>query len=554
MKYKLSVLVIILISSAGLYFAFPGETKNTGPVGIVVPHHDMVASARVAFFAQVSLQIDPKTIILLSPDHFGTNQAPLVASTREWETSVGTLSPDLGLITKLELPTNQADFHREHGVTTLLRDIKTYFPNSRLIPIMVSTKTTYEEIERFVDKLYVECHDCLLIASVDFSHTFQADIADLHDVFTERELQQADAEALMKGAEVDSGATLAALALWARLHKAERFETFSHTNSGYITGRQVGEMTTHIIGGYSAGQPVITNKDTVTLQFGGDVMFARTVEETHLKKPKNALAGSLGERFFWGVDAAIVNLEGVFTNDDNYQETWQDYPPKLRFSPVFIAALKEARIGGVGLANNHSFDGGEVEYQETINLLERNNIFSLTNQKGGDPAVQIITEGTTKVAIMTIATHEEFNDLVPTIQKYSERDYFVVVYAHWGNEYSTKHGAMQEVMAKRWIDAGAQLVVGSHPHVVQPVGVYKGVPIIYSLGNLLFDQKQSESVQVGAVLGVKVTKDGQELFLVPVTSYLKPSVLDKEYPEWFEGIESYKVNDNTGNTYFFPAL
>ena len=547
------VIGLVLLGLVILLYLFFLPANFNGPVGIVVPHHDMVASARAAYFAQVSLQVQPKTVILLSPDHFDTNQAPIVASTREWQTSVGTLVPDLRLIAELELPTDTANFNGEHGVTTVLRDIRTYFPNSLILPIMVSTKTTYVEIEQFVDKLYVDCPDCLLIASVDFSHTFEANIAELHDVFTERELQQADAEALFKGAEVDSGASLAALALWAGLHKALRFETFSHTNSGYITGRQVGEMTTHIIGGYSVGQPVTSNNDTVTLQFGGDVMFARKVEEVHLKEPKNALTGSLGERFFWGVDVAIVNLEGIFSNDANYQDAWNDYPPKLLFSPIFLSALKEARISIVSLANNHRFDGREVDYQGTIDLLTKNNITPLTNRNGDDPSVQVIIQGETKVAIMTIATHDEFKDLSSTIRKYSEQNFFVIVYAHWGNEYEIKHSPEQKAMAKRWIDSGARLIVGNHPHVVQPVAVYKGVPIIYSLGNLLFDQTQSAAVQVGAVLSVKVTKEGQEILLVPVTSYLKPSVLDREYPEWFEDIESYKVNDNSGNTYFFPT-
>ncbi len=553
MKTKLALGVAFLGMSVLLCLIFVFKGKSVGPVGIVVPHHDMVASARAAYLEKVSAHISPKTIILLSPDHFGTNLAPLVASTREWETSVGTVVPDLSLIKALKLPTDSADFKGEHGVTTLLRDIRTYFPSSRLVPIMVSTKTSYEQVERFVTNLYAECPDCLLIASVDFSHTSEADIADLHDVYTERELQQGDAKALFKGAEVDSGACLAALALWADLHKAQRFETFSHTNSGYITSHQVGEMTTHFIGGYSVGKPVTIHDDTVTLQFGGDVMFARGVEEIHTKNPKEALVGILGERFFWGVDAAIVNLEGVFSNDTDYQSYWNDYPPKLRFSPVFISALKEAHISAVSLANNHRFDGGEEEYKFTVNLLKKYTIAPLTNRNGDDPSVQVVTQGDTKVAIMTIATHGEFNDIAPIIEKYTKQDYFVIIFAHWGSEYETEHSPTQEMMAERWIDAGARLVVGSNPHVVQPVGVYKGVPIIYSLGNLLFDQEQSEIVQIGAVLGVKITKEGQELFLVPVSSYLKPVVLDRQYLEWLDAFAGYKNNVKNGNIYYFPG-
>jgi AmmeMemoRadiSam system protein B len=551
MKALLAGGVMILSLLAVLYFVWLSqEAPVVGPVGVVIPHHDMVASARSAYLEQVSPHLSPETIVLLSPDHFGTNLAPLVASTKVWETSVGTLAPDLELIETLKLPKDIAHFSGEHGVTTVLRDIRTYFPESQILPIMVDSRITYEEITRFVTDLYSTCPECLLVASVDFSHTSHSEVADLHDLFTERELQQRDAEALYSGAEVDSGASLAALALWAELHGAERFLTFSHTNSGYITGRAVGEMTTHIIGGYEYGEAVTTHDDTVTLQFGGDVMFARGVAEVHRARPALALSGSLGERFFWGVDAAIVNFEGVFSRDREYFDGWNEYPPQLRFAPIFVKALEQARISAVSMANNHRFDGGEGEYNETIQLLKKNGITPLTNRSGDNPEVQIITQGDTQVVILTIATHGETKDLAPVIQKYADQEYVVVVYAHWGNEYDLTPTSDQEAMARRWIDAGAKLVVGTHPHVVQPVAVYNGVPIVYSLGNLLFDQTEPDTTQTGAVLGASVTSEGIKVFLVPVGTYLRPQAIEYDTTSWTAAWLPYMV-EGEGEAYLF---
>ena len=550
---KWLLLITVAMSGAlGVSLFLSSETPVPKPVGIVVPHHDMVASARSAYMKVVGQAVQPKTIVLLSPDHFHSSKIPLTASTKVWETSEGTLAPNLELIKELGLRVNEADFNREHGVTTILRDIKTFFPDSLLVPIIVHTKASYSDMESLVGKLYATCPDCLLISSVDYSHTVQADLAYLHDVYTTRELYQGDAEEIYEGAEVDSPASLAALALWARLHNAPKFDLFSHTNSGYITGRQVGEMTTHIIGGYSQGEQITIHDDTLTLLFGGDTMFARGVATTHQAMPQDALTGSLGERFFWGVDAAIVNLEGVFSSKSDYQAGWYEaFPPELRFRPRFIEALTEARITAVSLANNHRFDGGEEDYEYTKKLLKKNSITPLANRSGNDPDVLTLTQGKTKVAVMTITLLGAAEDLAPSIRRYQEDGYFVIVYAHFGREEESTASPDQEAQAKRFIDAGASLIIGSHPHVVQPVSIYKGVPIVYSLGNLLFDQTESKEVQVGAVLGVKIDATGQELFLVPVSSYLRPEALTKKYPEWTSDWLPFK-NGQEGNRYFFP--
>ncbi len=84
---------------------------------------------------------------------------------------------------------------------------------------------------------------------------------------------------------------------------------------------------------------------------------------------------------------------------------------------------------------------------------------------------------------------------------------FLVLYAHWGVEYENVPTPAQTVLAREFVDAGADLVVGSHPHVVQAHEVYNGAPIYYSLGNLVFDQYWDDSVRCGAVLSVDVSKE-----------------------------------------------
>lgn len=551
---QLAIGALTLITAAATvgFLYWHSAQGSTAVVGIVIPHHDMVAPARLAYLKKIASTQQPATMVVLSPDHFNQNRTPITAADKEWVTSRGILEPDTQLLSTLTLPINNQSFDNEHGITSLLNNLKEVFPHSRLLPVMLSRSATYAEVSEFISALNTECPQCLLVASVDFSHTSTLLGARLHDRLTYRALSATDPITLYRQAEVDSPESLAALTLWARLHDAPLFSLFSHTSAGEITNTNVGEMTTHFIGGYSKGEPNLKHQNEVTLMIGGDVMFARGVDKTHADDPSYSPFSELGERFFWGVDIAIVNLEGVFSLGD-YSEGWYELPPRLRFSSNYIPALTYARINAVSMANNHTFDGGEGEALYTSNSLRGQDITTLGYPRASS-TVLLKENGTTKVAIIGIATHEQTGDIAADVLKYSKAGYRVITYLHWGNEYETTHTETQEEMAKRLINAGADLVVGSHPHVVQDVSVYQGVPIVYSLGNLLFDQNQSPATTVGAVLSVALTPEGTELSMIPVHTYLTPKVVASPEAEryqaiWTEPWVQYKTGEGE---FLFP--
>jgi len=117
---------------------------------------------------------------------------------------------------------------------------------------------------------------------------------------------------------------------------------------------------------------------------------------------------------------------------------------------------------------------------------------------------------------------DNFNKVIDEIKKIKQEVDFVVAYTHWGAEYKTIFSRGQQKMAHELIDAGADLVLGSHPHVVQPIEVYKNKAIFYSLGNFLFDQTFSRETMsglgVGAVFGEK-----------KIEYYLFPTEIDKNF-------------------------
>ncbi len=543
MKVILALVVSILISIA--VFLWYQQAKSSVPSGIVVPHHDMVAETRAAYFEEISRQIQPETIILVSPDHFDRNSKPIVISNKTWGTSIGNIEPDIELISKLSQTVYNESFLSEHGITSLLKDIRHYFSSSKIVPILINRSATYEESVNLTKELYQNCPDCLLIASVDFSHTSDAMVANLHDVLVMRGLLSLNSEMLYKEAEVDSPESLVVLSTWAKLHNQNTFKEFSHTNSGFLSGVKSGEMTTHITGGYYDGKE-IPSEDSVTFTIGGDISFSRGVHQRIQKQPN--LFERIGDRFFWGVDVSLLNFEGYFSKAFD-QSVWNMEPPLLPISMEHKRLLGSLRVNTVSLANNHSRDGGKEGFQETISTLKELNIdFIGSDQSVAESSIKIKHIGDVSVAFISVYTHEPFSNLTEKIRELSDSGYYVVVYAHWGEEYVTVANNSQVDMAHDWIDAGADLVVGSHPHVVQNFEVHNGRPIAYSLGNFVFDQSLSSEVQTGAVLGGKFDKESLSLFVVPTNSYLEPYVLnDDKYTDyvesWTEDWKDYLQDD-----------
>ena len=87
----------------------------------------------------------------------------------------------------------------------------------------------------------------------------------------------------------------------------------------------------------------------------------------------------------------------------------------------------------------------------------------------------------------------------------------MVVFSHWGVEYSPASTDSMKSLAHQFIDAGADLVVGSHPHVIEPMEIYNGKRIYYSLGNFIFDQYFNEDVRNGLGVTVRINKETKQM-------------------------------------------
>jgi len=251
------------------------------------------------------------------------------------------------------------------------------------------------------------------------------------------------------------------------------------------------------------------------LVFGGDVMMSRYVGT--LAHAKQDPAGPMRDiaDLFSTADIAFVNLEAPFSD--------HGAPPAkgmiFKAAPDMIEALEFAGIDIVSTANNHARDCGAYGIGFTLDWLSQHGIAAVGTGATNDAAHQGVVLERHGVRFGFLAyTFDQSNGnykdsdnrvamLDPAraaqdIRALAERADIVIVSMHAGVEYQPRPNNEQKRFAHAAIDAGAKLVVGHHPHVVQPVEEYNGGVIFYSLGNLVFDQFQRKDTQQGLVAEV----------------------------------------------------
>ncbi len=275
--------------------------------------------------------------------------------------------------------------------------------------------------------------------------------------------------------------------------------------------------------------PIIENlskkeipKDYATLTFAGDTMLDRGVKGNVVKN-FNGDYSKLFENvdIFKNDDVSFVNLEGPVSNIGHNVGSIYSF----RMPVETIPTLKNTGVDIVSFANNHVGDYTGLAFKDTMDRLRNNDIAWTGAGYNYDDAktVRIITVNDIKIGYIgfsdvgpnwmkateknpgiLLANDPKIKEIISTAKSQTD---FLVVSFHWGEEYK-EYNNRQEYLAKTVIDSGADLVIGHHPHVAQDIEYYKEKPIIYSLGNFMFDQYFSPETMSGLVVQVEVKKDG----------------------------------------------
>lgn len=254
----------------------------------------------------------------------------------------------------------------------------------------------------------------------------------------------------------------------------------------------------------------MTRSENVKITLVGDIFPAelpytrdygiRTQFKKHKGVPwNNRIRNILGVN-----DIILGNLESPLISDGNNAGN------TFYGDPEFADFLKECGINALNIANNHILEQGDKEYLETITHLNKAGI-GVTGDAGSNILYReiygrkIAIAGFSNVDINTIKNNDRFavlneNNVIETL-KVMQRNKagFKILCFHWGNEYVHIPSPGQRKMAYRFIDEGADVIAGHHPHVIQPFEKYKNGYIFYSLGNFMFDYIHSAMVSIGLV-------------------------------------------------------
>jgi poly-gamma-glutamate synthesis protein (capsule biosynthesis protein) len=253
----------------------------------------------------------------------------------------------------------------------------------------------------------------------------------------------------------------------------------------------------------------------IRLVAGGDVMLARHVGAMARLKLDPALPFRNIAPVTAAADIAFVNLESPFSERGPYARKGMVF----RAAPDMIEGLKLAGIDVVSMANNHARDAGEAGLLFTLKHLRENGIAvaGLGASAAEVRAGAVLERRGVRFGFLAYTydqrngNHASDDDRVATLDERRMREDVaalkrradtVVVSMHAGAEYRTAPSVEQVSFAHAAVDAGASLVIGHHPHVAQPAGEYRGALILYSLGNLVFDQFHRRDTQKGLLAEV----------------------------------------------------
>ncbi|MFA5748100.1 MAG: AmmeMemoRadiSam system protein B [Candidatus Absconditabacterales bacterium] len=514
----------------------------------IIPHFDIKPNTIDNFYSYLKKNISkigPVNIVLISPNHFNLGKGNIQTTCENNNLCFkGNCVKIKSLIGKIFTECNKnkntySDFNnlfanqgdvlttQEHGLGNHFKFINKYFPKAKIYPIVLdgSKFSNIDKLIKFLNN-YNFGGTTLFIGSVDFSHYVQDDFASLHDKKTFYTLNNSLNINDYKKIEVDCQSCLYLINKLAKKNN-QNPNLIDRDSSSEIIGKELGT-------GNTSRQFIFydkfkTKENGITIAFFGDLIFDRGVKfflntDNKIKKyfqnfyqqndVQLSSKNNIHKKLF-GIDFVGLNLETPVVSD---LKICKPLSGLINFcsSDKILPYLNTIGFNLANLTNNHSLNGGKDAFVETKKQLQANqiNYFGYIKGKGTTEENNIFTG---KIRNLKYARHGYnfignnigLETYCKILKKYKSDGYINFVSVHRGIEYQNKHNAIQENLGKNLIDCGADVIIGHHPHVIQDIEIYKGKPIIYSLGNFLFDQNFSKETKIGGYILIDYQSDGR---------------------------------------------
>ena len=315
---------------------------------------------------------------------------------------------------------------------------------------------------------------------------------------------------------------------------------------------------------------IINTKDNITISFVGDISLADNFDiMPYYDKRNEGVYGILSKEV---VD--IMTTSDIMVANNEFTISKRGTPLNktytFRADPQRINVYKEMGIDMVSLANNHIYDYGEEAFIDTLNYLKEEGIsysgagININEAKKASYFIvngykiafisstraekNIITPGATETESGTFRCYDPAL-LIETIKEEKEKSDYVILLIHWGKEDSHEIEEVLYETGKKYIDAGADLIVGSHAHLLQGMEFYNNKLIAYNLGDFIFNRETKDT----GILKLTINNEGnmQYNFVPCKQENYKTSLLsDKEKLRVLKNMTNYSVNilfDEHGN-------
>lgn len=312
-------------------------------------------------------------------------------------------------------------------------------------------------------------------------------------------------------------------------------------------------------------------KESFTLSFVGDILFDPDFAPMYHASQNGGVLNC--------IDAEVVNYlrtSDVFliNNEFTYGERGTPLSGKtwtFQAAPSTVNLLKDMGADIVSLANNHVYDYGEIGFADTMAVLDEAGIpyvgAGMNISKAAEGHYFIINglkvgivaaSRAEKVSFTPVSDYDkagvmgtyDSENFIKAVKFAKEQCDYLIAYVHWGTENSTKLETAQKEMAREYIDAGVDAVIGGHTHCLQGMEFYNGKPIVYSVGNFWFNSKTLDSCVITVELDRAMNS---EISVLPLKQQNCETRLltGEDARDLFDRVESYEpqgvtiLNDGT---------
>ncbi len=288
-----------------------------------------------------------------------------------------------------------------------------------------------------------------------------------------------------------------------------------------VDSKKVGVTIEEAVPKLSPTQTPSPTPTPLKLLVGGDLMFDRHIRQ-HAAQQGNDFIFAKMKPLLTSVDAVLVNLEGPITDNPSRSLGSQvGSTNNFIFTfPVSLAqTLKAHNISIVNLGNNHILNFGQAGVTDTVRHLQAAEVafFGYVSPENTNVQPSLVTEiRDVKVGLVNYNqfAQQDKNQVVQLLKKLRPEVDLLLVYTHWDNEYQRLPAQVTVNLAHAFVEAGADMVIGSHPHVTQNREDYQGKIIYYSLGNFVFDQYFEPAVKRGMMLELTYDKETKNLSVI----------------------------------------